>query len=403
MKNNYTVLHCHSSMSNGTTNIDSVTKYQDYVDRAAELDMKALAISEHGSVFGWYSKKEAIEKAGMKYIHAAELYVTEKIDIDEKGNPVKLRDNMHCLFIARNYDGVREINRLITKSFNRKDGSYYYVPRITLDDVLKTSDNIIITTACLGGILSRGNQEVQRKFLQFLIANKHRCFLEIQHHDVVDQKSYGQKLFELHQKHGIELVACTDTHCLNEEHAKGRKILQLSKDIHFAEEDGWDLTFKTYDELCAAYEKQGALPRDVCLKAIENTNKIADMVEPFELDKSTKYPHIYENSEKVFKDKINNAYQNHPYLKARYPHKEAIKQIRDEFEVYKKTGSIDFMLLEAYMREWEKANGIQSGYGRGSVSGSTIAYTLGITQMDSLKFGLNFFRFMNPDRVTNAD
>ena len=399
----YTVFHLHSDMSNGVTNIDSVTKFQEYIDRAKELGMTALAFSEHGSVFGWYEKKEAIEKAGMKYIHAEEFYVTEKIELDESGNPIKLRDNMHLVLIARNFEGVREINRLATKSFNRNDGHYYYAPRITLDDVLNTSDNVIISTACLGGILNRGTEDVQNRFLKFLIKNKHRCFLELQHHNVEDQKSYNLRLVELHNKYGIPIISGTDTHSLNEEHAKGRKILQLSKNIHFGEEDGWDLTFKSYDELCEAYKKQGVLPEEIYLEVVENTNKMADMVECFEMDKSTKYPHIYDNSEQTFKDKINKAYNNHPYLRKRYPAKEAIKQIREEFEVYKKTGSIDFMLLETYVREWERDNGIQSGYGRGSVSGSLIAYVLGITQMDSKKFNLNFFRFMNPDRVTNAD
>ena len=400
---NYVVLHCHSDMSNGVTNIDSVTKYQEYVNRAQELGMTALALSEHGSVFDWHGKKESIEKAGMKYIHAAEFYITEKIDTDESGNPIKLRDNWHCLLIARNFEGVKEINRLASKSFNRKDGHYYYVPRIEFDDLLNTSNNVIVSTACLGGILNRASEKIQKRFLDFIIANKDRCFLEIQHHNVLDQKAYNKKLYELSTKHDLQLVACTDTHSLNEEHAEGRKILQLSKSIRFDDEEGWDLTFKSYDELCEAYEKQDALPKEVYLKAIENTNKIADMVETFEVDRQTKYPHIYDDPDKTFKTKINEAYKNHPYLKDRYPSAQVVKQIREEYEVYKKVGAIDFMLLETYLREWEKENDIQCGYGRGSVSGSLIAYALGITQMDSLKFDLNFFRFMNPGRVTNAD
>ena len=401
--NNYVVLHCHSDMSNGVTNIDSVTKYQEYVARAKELGMSALAFSEHGSVFDWHGKKAEIEKAGMKYIHAEEFYVTEKIEIDADGNPIKLRDNWHCLLIARNFDGVKEINRLASKSFNRKDGHYYYAPRVEFNDLINTSDNVIISTACLGGILNRASEEVQKQFIDFMIKHKDRCFLEIQHHNVQDQKLYNQKLYSLSRQCGLQLVACTDTHSLNNEHSEGRKILQLSKNIRFDDEDGWDLTFKSYEELCDAYEKQDALPKEVYLEAIANTNKIADMVETFEIDRSTKYPHIYDNPAKTFKEKINNAYNNHKYLKSRYPSAQVVKQIREEYDVYSKVGAIDFMLLETYLREWEKENDIQCGYGRGSVSGSLIAYALGITQMDSLKFNLNFFRFMNPGRVTNAD
>ena len=401
--NNYVVYHLHSDLSNGVTNVDSVTKYSEYVKRAAELGMTALAFSEHGSVFDWHGKKEAIEKAGMKYIHAEEFYVTEKIDSDENGVPIKLRDNWHCVLIAKNFEGVKEINRLASKSFNRNDGHYYYAPRIELLDLIQTSNNVIISTACLGGILNRASDKIQKQFINFLLKNKDRCFLEVQHHNVLDQIVYNKKLYELSKKYGLQLVAGTDTHSLNNEHAEGRRILQLSKNINFSDEDGWDLTFKTYEELCEAYKKQGSLPESVYLEAIENTNKIANMVESFSVDRNTKYPHIYDDPDKTFKEKINNAYKNHPYLKSRYLRAKVVKQIKEEYEVYKKVGAIDFMLLETYLREWEHKNDIQCGYGRGSVSGSLIAYALGITQMDSLKFNLNFFRFMNPGRVTNAD
>lgn len=396
MMENYTVLHLHSDMSNGVTNIDSCTKYIDYIIRAEELGMKAMAFSEHGSVFAWDLKKEDMEKHGLKYIHAEEFYVTETVD-------EKIRDNWHCLLIAKNWDGVREINKLASISFDRNDGHYYYAPRITFDDLLHTSDNIIISTACLGGILNRASKDIQERFIKFLSENKHRCFLEIQHHNIAEQIAYNRKLYSISKKYGIRLVAGTDTHSLNEQHAEGRKILQRSKNIFFEDEEGWDLTFKSYDELCEAYKKQHSLPEGVYLEAIENTNVIADMVEPFEIDRHTKYPHIYDNPVETFKKKINEGYKNNKYLKERYPRNVVSSRLKEELAVYEKVGAIDFMLLETYIREWEAKNGIESGYGRGSVSGSLIAYALGITQMDSLKFNLNFFRFMNPSRVTNAD
>lgn len=393
---NYTVLHLHSDMSNGVTNIDSVTKYIEYIIRAEELGMKAMAFSEHGSVFAWDLKKEDMEKHGLKYIHAEEFYVTASVE-------EKVRDNWHCLLIAKNWDGVREINKLASKSFNRSDGHYYYAPRITLDDLLHTSDNIIVSTACLGGILNRASDEIQERFVEFLCKNKHRCFLEVQHHNVSDQIIYNKKLYELSKKYGIRLVAGTDTHSLNEQHAEGRRILQRSKNIFFEDEEGWDLTFKSYNELCDAYKKQCSLPEEVYLEAIENTNVIANMVEPFEIDRHTKYPHIYDNPVETFRKKVNEGYKKNKYLRERYPRNVVSARMKEELAVYEKVGAIDFMLLETYIREWEAKNGIESGYGRGSVSGSLIAYALGITQMDSLKFNLNFFRFMNPSRVTNAD
>lgn len=392
----YTVYHLHSDLSNGVTNIDSVTKYKEYIARAQELGMKAMAFSEHGSVFEWWHKKQAIEDAGMKYIHAVEAYLTSTLD-------EKVRDNYHCVLLAKNYDGFLELNKLVSDSFNRKDNHFYYVPRITFEELFSTSNNILVTTACVGGVFGKGDENTQRTFLEFLTKNKHRCFFEIGHHIDPKQVSYNQKMFELSQQTGIPLIAGTDTHVLNEEHEKGRSILQVSKNIMFDGEERWDLKFKTYDELVNAYRKQGSLQEAVYMQAIENTNVMADMVESFELDRGTKYPHIYENPDETFRAKVDAAMHTHPYALQNHSEEELKRVIDEEFSVYQATQSIDFMLLQTYLREWEKENGIQCGYGRGSVSGSMIAYLLGITQMDSMRFGLNFFRFMNPSRVTNAD
>ncbi len=392
----YTVYHLHSDLSNGVTNIDSVTKYKEYIARAQELGMKAMAFSEHGSVFEWWHKKQAIEEAGMKYIHAVEAYLTATLD-------EKVRDNYHCVLLAKNYNGFLELNKLVSSSFSRKDNHFYYAPRITFEELFSTSNNILVTTACVGGVFGKGDDSTQRAFLEFMTKNKHRCFFEIGHHIDPKQVSYNQKMFELSQQTGIPLIAGTDTHVLNEEHEKGRSILQVSKNIMFDGEERWDLKFKTYEELVNAYRKQGSLQEAVYMQAIENTNAMADMVESFELDRGTKYPHIYENPDETFRAKVDAAMHTHPYALQNHSEEELKRVIDEEFSVYQATQSIDFMLLQTYLREWEKENGIQCGYGRGSVSGSMIAYLLGITQMDSMRFGLNFFRFMNPSRVTNAD
>jgi len=396
MGNNYFLYHLHSDLSNGVTNIDSVTKYKEYIDKAKECGMTSLAFSEHGSVFEWWHKKCDIEAAGMKYVHAVETYVTESLE-------EKIRDNYHCVLLAKNKAGVFELNKLISTSFCREDNHYYYTPRISFEELKHTSDNILITTACIGGPLSKGNEDFKERFIDFLLENNNRVWLEIGHHLDPKQVQYNQYLYSLNKKYGLRLIAGTDTHCLNDTHVKGRKILQLSKNIHFSDEDNWDLTFKTYDQLVAAYSEQNAIPEKVYLDAIENTNILADQIESFNIDKSTKYPHIYEDSATTFRQKINTAIKNHPYINKRYTIEEINKTVDEEFAVYKKTGSIDFMLLQNYIREWERENGILCGYGRGSVSGSFIAYILGITQMDSKRFDLNFFRFANPERVTNAD
>lgn len=393
---NYVIYHLHSDLSNGVTNIDSVTKFGKYVERAKECGMKALGFSEHGSLFEWWHKKTAIENAGMKYLHGVEAYLTESLN-------EKVRDNYHCVLIARNYEGFLELNQLVSHSFNRKDNHYYYVPRISFDELFNTSDNIIITTACIGGVLGKAEEPTKERYIRFLTKNKHRCFLEIGHHLDEKQVAYNKQLVALHNDTGIPLIAGTDTHVLDDRHNKGRSILQLGKNIHFDGEDMWDLRFKTYDELQTSYAAQKALPKDIYLEAIENTNLLADMVESFEIDCGTKYPDIYDNPRETFVNKIKESVETHPYALKNHSRAELDKRISDEIEVYEKTESVDFMLLQTYIREWEKSQGIECGYSRGSVSGSMVAYLLNITQMDSIRFNLNFFRFMNPARVTNAD
>ena len=396
MSDNYVVYHLHSDLSNGVTNIDSVTKFQEYIDAAKECGMKAMAFSEHGSIFEWWHKKCAIEEAGMKYIHAVEAYLTESLD-------EKIRDNYHCVLIAKNFEGFKELNKLVSQSFNRKDNHFYYVPRISFEELFNTSENIIFTTACVGGVMHKADEATRAKFLKFMCQHKDRCFFEVGHHIDEKQVKYNQYLKQLSDEYGIPLIAGTDTHVLNEVHEKGRIILQRSKNIYFEGEDKWDLKFHSYPELVEAYKAQGSLSTEDYLKAIANTNLLAEMVEEFTLDRNTKYPHIYDKPKETFRQKVMDAKAQHPYINERYSEEEINRVIEEEFEVYEKTQSIDFMLLQTYLREWEQKNGIQCGYGRGSVSGSMIAYILGITKMDSLKFDLNFFRFMNPSRVTNAD
>lgn len=396
MNKNYTILHLHSMLSNGVTNIDSVTRYDQYIDRAAELGMKAIAFSEHGSIFQWVKKKLHTEEMGMKYIHAQEFYLTQALD-------EKIRDNYHCLLIAKNYNGVLELNKLSSKAFNRDDNSFYYVPRITIEDVKNTSDNIIVSTACLGGVLNKALDDVRWDFYHWLCEHKDRCFLEIQPHLDPAQKSYNNTLWALSKQSGLRLLMCTDTHALNSTHVDGRRILQKAKNIHFDGEDKFHLEMMSYDELVQLCRMQDALPMDVYLDAIEMTNTVADMIEPFELDYSYKYPHLWgDNSETVLRAKIADGIVWRGVDKLPN-YQEYLDRIEYEMKAYVHNGAIDFMLLMEDIIAWCKTQDILVGYGRGSCNGSAIAYLLGITEMDSIKHGLNFERFMNTERVSLSD
>lgn len=384
--------------------IDSVTKYQQYIDEAEKANMQTICFSEHGNVFNWVKKKQSIEEKGMKYIHANEVYLTEHND-KESG---LVRDNYHYMLIAKNLEGAQELNKLTSLSNNKDDGHYYYNPRITFEELFNTSDNIIMTSACLASPLWRAikndNKQMMNKFMDFFVSNKHRMFFEIQYHTHPEQKLFNQHLHSLSIETGIPLIAGTDTHALNRSHADARKILMKAKGATYGDEDAFDLTFKTYPEVVKMFEEQSALPRNVYLEAIHNTNVMADMIEEFKIDSSPKYPKLHDDSEKVFKEKINVGVIERGINKFDKVKKDTyFKRIREEFDTYKKVGAIDYMLLQKDVVDWAHSNDIYQGYGRGSVNGSLIAYLLKITEMDSIKHKLNFFRFLNPERISLAD
>ncbi|HAU85118.1 MAG TPA: hypothetical protein DCW90_06345 [Lachnospiraceae bacterium] len=395
MNNIYTITHCHTDFSNGTTNIDSVSKYQQYVDRAVELGMKAIAITEHGNIFGWVKKKEYIESKGLKYIHGVEMYLTKSLD-------KKVRDNYHICLYAKNYHGILELNKLISGAYNRKDGHFYYAPRITFDELLATSDNILFTTACIGGVLAGKDEELKRRFLDFICKNKHRAWLEVQHHQDQVQIDYNRYLLGLSRELGLNLICGTDTHALNERHAKGRKILQKSKGVKFSDEDGWDVTLKTYEELVELFTKQGIFSLEEIHQLLDNTNILSNNIEEFSLDRSHKYPKLFNDSLSVLKKKIMKGIKEKGVDK--YPNfQEYIDRIKYELSVYEHNKAIDYLLLDEDIKAFGREQGIFCGPSRGSVSGSVIAYLIGMTEMDSIKHKLNFERFMNAERISLAD
>lgn len=182
-----------------------------------------------------------------------------------------------------------------------------------------------------------------------------------------------------------------------------QKILKIRKKIEYENEDDFDLTYKSYDELCNMFKEQGALPEEIYLEAIENTNVMADSVEEFKIDRSLKYPVLYgKDDERIFKERINRMYNdkvkrgiidgNNPKYK---------ENIKEEFRVFKKTNMIAFMLFMSELLEWCWNNNIPIGYCRGSVGGSTIAYIIDIIDVNPVVWNTVFSRFCNEDRAGN--
>ena len=408
--------------------LDSATKFQDYIDRAVQLGQTAIAFTEHGNIYQWVAKKMACDKAGIKYLHGVECYLTEQLyeypDANElwreaqsgrneqdakkvlaemmESGKKKVRDNYHTILIAKNYDGIPEINNLV--SLSNRDDHFYYKPRITFEEFLGISDNVIKISACLASPLNK--MSVRHPMYEKLL--KHYDYLEVQAHNFGEQISYNCHLAEMSKKYGIPLIAGTDTHSIDAYKAECRSIMQLAKHIEFADEDSFDLTYKTYDELVEMFRIQGALPEQVFLEAIENTNRMADSVEPFELDISFKYPKLYGNAAEdkaVFEDTIRKNFQSKIDEGAISPEqiqnfKDAIKE---ECRVFDKIDMSGFMLFMSELVTWCKSNGIPIGFNRGSCGGSRVAYVTNTTDLNPETWHTVFSRFCNEDRKEIGD
>ena len=398
MNKNYTILHLHSMDSNPNSGleVDSVTRFEDYILKAKECGMKAMAFTEHGCMLHNVAKKQTCEKNGIKLIQAQEFYITETLDPENR-----IRDNYHCLLYAKNKDGVEELLQLSSLAF--EPDHKYYNPRISLEELENTSDNILILTGCVAGMLCKGTSEVKQRFSDFIMKNKHRVWLELQPHNFDLQKQYNAFLIEQAKKYGLKLIATNDIHALAEEHLLGRQIMQQSKlKEPFHDEDQCNLLFQDYNGMVNLFRQQNTVPEGVYLEALEETNRFADLVEDYELDYSNKYPR-FKNSEEDFKQRINRGVKERGIDKLPNYKIEYLPRIREEFETYKKNDAIDFMILDADYKNWMRENGMHYGPSRGSVSGSIIAYLLHNTDVDSIKYDLNFSRFMNPERASLAD
>lgn len=403
MSNKFLIYHLHSMLSNPTF-MDSTANYEDYVLRAKELGMTAIAFSEHGNVYQWIKKKQFCDKHKIKYIHGQEFYMTTDLNQQK-------REAFHVGLYARNWEGVKELNKLSSIAFNGKgkqwsEGQhYYYRPRISLDELFATSDNIIITTACVASILweKRNEKEIIEKILNWLSKNKHRCFLEIQHHNFEEQIEYNKLLYKWSKEYDLKLITGTDTHVLDKDDLELRLIMQSSKGVSASMENNLDLSFPSYDTLVGSYKKQNSLPIDIVEEAIRNTLLLEEMCEEWELDFSHKYPKISDNPKRDLLLRIKNGIKERKIDS--FPNekmKEYQDMIKEEFNIFEKLGMLDYIILVDNIKLYALENDIPISP-RGSCNGSLIFWVLGITDVDSIKFGLPFFRFCNPDRVSLGD
>ena len=428
-ENNYVVYHLHSDLSL----LDSTTKFEDYIKKAVELGQKAICFTEHGNIMKWVDKKEKCDKAGIKYLHGCEVYLTAQLS-------PKVRDNYHTVLIAKNMEGLKEMNKLI--SISNEEDHFYFKPRISFDEFLNISPNIIKISACLASPLARIEEDIKVLSQKVPLLKKeleaeglqdkeilsktlqesedrlskletsypkllmHYDYYEVQPHiNSPEQMSYNKKLYELSKKYHKPLIAGTDTHSLNQYKAECRSILQLAKGIEFSNEDQFDLTYKSYDELVEMFKKQGALSSNVYLEAIKNTNIMADSCEEIVLDKEFKYPKVYEDDIYTLRHRLWDMLKD-KVAKGIIPKEQEaqfIENIKNELEVFKKINMCGFMLFMSDLIIWCHENNIPTGPARGSCGGSCIAYVLDIIDLNPIQWKTVFSRFANESRKEIGD
>lgn len=391
ISDNYITYHLHSDDSL----LDSCTKFKEYVDLAVKNGQKAIASTEHGKPLSWISKKMYCDSQGIKFIHGVEIYLTERLE-------PKVRDNYHTVLLARNLAGVLELNKLVSRSCDEKH--FYYTNRISFDEFLEISDNIVSTSACLASPLNKLPHDHPR-YKQ--LVNKYD-FLEIQPHNHPEQIAFNKWLVELSQRTGKPLIAGTDTHSSTKYKAECRAVLLGAKHKNYGDEDAFDLTYKTYDEFVDMFRVQDAIPESDYMQAIENTNLLYDMTENFELDTSIKYPILYGSAEadeekfievtyrkleEKLRDGIIPAAQEQAFRDA----------IAEELRVFSKLGMCGFMLSMSELISWCKENGFAIGTARGSVGGSRAAYVTDIIDLNPETWHTVFSRFCNEDRKEIGD
>ncbi len=387
----YFVYHIHSDYSL----LDSCTDFKEYVDLVKESGGTAIASTEHGLPRGWVSKKMYCDEAGIKFVHGAEIYLTEQLY-------PKVRDNYHTVLLAKNEAGVKELNKLV--SISSDDHHTYYTNRISFEEFLGISDNIIKTSACLASPLNK----LDESNIWYDRLARHYDYFEVQPHDHPEQIEFNKKLVGLSKKYNKPLVAGTDTHSASKYKAECRSILLKAKRKSYGDEDAFDLTYKTVDELIAAFEKQGALTKDEYFEAINNTNKISEGCEAFKLDTSIKYPILngsQQEDEEAFEKRAWDSLQQKLSDGVIPPDQEQAFRdaIEEELRVFKKLKMSGFMLSMSDLVRWCKQQGMAIGTARGSVGGSRAAYVTDIIDLNPETWHTVFSRFCNEDRVEIGD
>ena len=395
----FTHLHVHTEYSL----LDGSNKIKEYVARVKELGMDSAAITDHGVMYGVIDFYRAAREAGINPILGCEVYVAPGSRFDREVGSGDDR-YYHLVLLAENNQGYSNLMKIVSKAFVE---GFYYKPRVDLELLEKYHEGIIALSACLAGevarYLARGMYEdakiVALRYQD--IFGKGNFFLELQDHGIPEQQTVNQQLLRMHRETGIDLVATNDVHYTMAEDAEPHDVLlclQTQKklsDENRMRYEGGQYYVKSPEEMARLFP--------YALEALENTHKIAERCHveiEFGVTKLPKYDVPDGLTSWEYLNKL--CYEG---LEQRYhPVTEELKKRLDyELSTIKNMGYVDYFLIVWDFIKYARDNDIMVGPGRGSAAGSLVAYTLGITQLDPIRYDLLFERFLNPERVSMPD
>ncbi|MDD5341230.1 MAG: DNA polymerase III subunit alpha [Patescibacteria group bacterium] len=416
-------LHVHTDYSL----LDGLAKINDLIAKAKADGMEAMAITDHGAMYGVIEFYQKAKKAGIKPIIGVEAYITpnsrhsKQPKIDERRH--------HLILLAKNNIGYKNLVKLVTIAHLE---GFYYKPRIDHEVLEQHKEGLIALSACVEGeipnaILTHKDLDKAGKILEkyLNIFGKENFFLELQSHpNLPIQKTANDGLKELAKKYGVGLVGTNDTHYLNTEDARAHDILICVQTNHKVTEEnrmsmmGEDFSLKTTKQMIEEFAD--------CPEAIENTNKVAEMCNvELEFNKNVlptfnvpdsltpeKYLERLCKNGLVYRyggelsgenwvmdeDSVITKNPNREFKK-----KDILERLSYELGVIEKTGFAPYFLIVADFINWAKNNGIVVGPGRGSAAGSLVAFLTRITNLDPLAYDLLFERFLNPERISMPD
>ena len=396
---NFTHLHVHTEYSL----LDGSNKIKEYVDRVKALGMDSAAITDHGVMYGVIDFYRAARAAGINPILGCEVYVAPGSRFDREAGSGDDR-YYHLVLLAENNQGYSNLMKIVSKGFVE---GFYYKPRVDLSLLEKYHEGIIALSACLAGevarFLTRGMYEDAKKAaLRYQdIFGKGNFFLELQDHGIPEQQNVNQQLLKMHRETGIELVATNDVHYTLAEDAQPHDVLLcLQTGKKLTDEDRMRYEGGQY-YVKSPEEMERLFP--YAPEALENTHKIAQRC----------HVEIEFGVTKLPKFDVPEGYTSWEYLnelcfrglEERYqPVTEELKErLNYELSTIRNMGYVDYFLIVWDFIKYARDHDIMVGPGRGSAAGSLVAYTLGITQLDPIRYDLLFERFLNPERVSMPD